>query len=54
MTPDPLFMTTAVEAVVHAGDMMMARFGQNVRVDKKGVIDLVTEVDHQSGSYLLG
>ena len=40
-----LFLTTAVEAVVRAGDMMMARFGGDVRVDKKGAIDLVTEVD---------
>ena len=45
MTPDPLFLTTAIEAVVHAGDVMMSRFGTPVRVDKKGTIDLVTEVD---------
>ena len=42
---DPLFLTTAVEAVVRAGDMQMARFGRQLQVDKKGVIDLVTEVD---------
>jgi myo-inositol-1(or 4)-monophosphatase len=42
---DPLFLTTAVEAVVRAGDMQMASFGRNVHVDKKGAIDLVTEVD---------
>src|SRR5262249_3607561 len=42
---NPLFLTTAVEAVVRAGDMQMARFGQGVQIDKKGVIDLVTEVD---------
>lgn len=42
---DPLFLTTAVEAVVRAGDMMMARVGGDVRVDKKSAIDLVTEVD---------
>ena len=45
MQNDPLLLTTAVEAVTRAGDMMMARFGQDVRVDKKGTIDLVTEVD---------
>jgi myo-inositol-1(or 4)-monophosphatase len=39
------FLSTAVEAVVRAGDMQMARFGSSVRVDKKGVIDLVTEID---------
>jgi myo-inositol-1(or 4)-monophosphatase len=42
---DPQFLTTAIEAVVLAGDTMMARFGGAVRVDKKGEIDLVTEVD---------
>jgi myo-inositol-1(or 4)-monophosphatase len=45
MPHNPLFATTAVEAVVRAGDMMMARVGQQVRVDKKSAIDLVTEVD---------
>jgi myo-inositol-1(or 4)-monophosphatase len=38
-------LTTAIEAVVRAGDLMMARFGQDVGVSKKGTIDLVTEVD---------
>ncbi len=45
MSHNPLFLTTAVEAVVRAGDTMMARAGGAVRVDKKGTIDLVTEVD---------
>jgi len=45
VTPDPLYLTTAIEAVVHAGDVMMSRFGTGVRIDKKGTIDLVTEVD---------
>ena len=38
-------LATAVEAVVRAGDLQMARFGTALRVDKKGEIDLVTEVD---------
>jgi myo-inositol-1(or 4)-monophosphatase len=38
-------LATAVEAVVRAGDLQMARFGSNVHVEKKGVIDLVTEID---------
>jgi myo-inositol-1(or 4)-monophosphatase len=42
---DPLLLTTAIEAVIHAGDVMMAHFGRGVRVDKKGTIDLVTEAD---------
>lgn len=45
MSADPVFLTTAIEAVVRAGDMQMARFGQRVHINKKGVIDLVTEVD---------
>jgi myo-inositol-1(or 4)-monophosphatase len=45
MSHSPLFLTTAVEAVVRAGDMMLARIGQVFRIDKKGAIDLVTEVD---------
>ncbi len=43
--PDPLFLATAIEATLRAGDIQMARFGTDVRVDKKGAIDLVTEVD---------
>src|SRR5688500_2728351 len=42
---DPLFVLTAIEAVVRAGDAMKARFGGDVGVGKKGIIDLVTEVD---------
>lgn len=40
-----MFLATAVEAVVSAGDVMMSRFGSDVGVKKKGEIDLVTEVD---------
>lgn len=39
------WLSTAVEAVLYAGEMQMARFGQGIRIDKKGAIDLVTEVD---------
>jgi myo-inositol-1(or 4)-monophosphatase len=42
---DPLFLATAIEAVVRAGDLQMARFGTALDVTKKGDIDLVTEVD---------
>ncbi|MDH4063791.1 MAG: inositol monophosphatase [Acidobacteriota bacterium] len=45
MSPDPVFLATAVEAVVRAGDIHLAKFGTGVRIDKKGAIDLVTEVD---------
>jgi myo-inositol-1(or 4)-monophosphatase len=42
---DPLFLSTAIEAVVRAGKVQLARLGGDIRVDKKGTIDLVTEVD---------
>ena len=45
MAPRPIFLTTAIEAVVRAGDLQMAHFGRTFQIDKKGTIDLVTEVD---------
>ncbi|MGE3277255.1 MAG: inositol monophosphatase family protein [Vicinamibacterales bacterium] len=45
MAPDPRFLALAVEAVIRAGDMQLARFRTDVGVRKKGAIDLVTEVD---------
>lgn len=45
MPLNPLFLTTAIEAVVLAGDLQMERFGGDFQIDKKGAIDLVTEVD---------
>src|SRR5581483_3068494 len=39
------FLAAAIEAVRRAGAIQMARFGGEMRVDKKGTIDLVTEVD---------
>jgi myo-inositol-1(or 4)-monophosphatase len=43
----PLYLATAIEAVVHAGDVQLSRFGTDVRIDKKGAINLVTEIDLQ-------
>ena len=43
--PDPLFLATAVEIVLRAGDIQRAGQEQGFRVDKKGSIDLVTEID---------
>jgi myo-inositol-1(or 4)-monophosphatase len=40
-----LLLTTAIEAVVLAGDLQMAQLGQDFEINKKGTIDLVTEVD---------
>ena len=45
MSLHPLLLATAVEAVLKAGDIQMASFGSSIRIDKKGEIDLVTEVD---------
>lgn len=42
---DPLWIATAAEVVLHAGAMQRERFGTDVAIDKKGVIDLVTQVD---------
>ena len=42
---DPLWIATAAEAVLHAGAMQRERFGTDLAVDKKGVIDRVTQVD---------
>jgi myo-inositol-1(or 4)-monophosphatase len=41
----PLLLATAVEAVMRAGEVQMEHFGQAFRIDKKGAIDLVTEID---------
>jgi myo-inositol-1(or 4)-monophosphatase len=45
LQPDPIFLATAVEIVLRAGDIQMSRRGSGFRIDKKGTIDLVTEVD---------
>jgi myo-inositol-1(or 4)-monophosphatase len=45
LSRDPLLLATAIEAVVRAGALQMERFGGSMRVDKKGTIDLVTDVD---------
>jgi myo-inositol-1(or 4)-monophosphatase len=45
VTSHPIFLTTAIEAVVRAGKLQMEQFGHDFRIDKKGKIDLVTEVD---------
>jgi len=43
--PDPRYLATAIEVVTAAGALQRARFGSAFKVDKKGTIDLVTEVD---------
>jgi len=43
--PDPAFLATAVEIALRAGEIQMAGRRTGFRVEKKGQIDLVTEVD---------
>ena len=43
--PDPIFLATAVEIVLRAGEIQISRRASGFHVDKKGTIDLVTEVD---------
>ena len=43
--PDPIYLATAVEIVLRAGDIQRAGQDSGFRVDKKGSIDLVTEID---------
>ncbi len=45
--PDPIFLATATEIVLRAGDIQMSRRESGFRIDKKGAIDLVTEVDFE-------
>ena len=45
-TPDTArYLATAIDIVLRAGDLQMKSFGRDFRVDMKGAIDLVTEVD---------
>jgi myo-inositol-1(or 4)-monophosphatase len=43
--PDPVFLATAVEIVLRAGEIQMSRRESGFHINKKGTIDLVTEVD---------
>lgn len=43
----PEYLATAVEAVIRAGEVQIARVGEAKRIEKKGLIDLVTETDRE-------
>jgi myo-inositol-1(or 4)-monophosphatase len=43
--PDPVFLATAAEIVLRAGEIQLAGQASGFRVEKKGTIDLVTEID---------
>ena len=45
MTKNPLLLSTAVEAVIKAGDIQMGFIESGFEVSHKGTIDLVTEAD---------
>ena len=47
------FVAVASEAAVRAGEIQKAQYGQDVKVEKKGEIDLVTEVDHACEAAIL-
>ena len=42
---DPVYLATATEVVLRAGEIQLERRASGFRVEKKGTIDLVTEVD---------
>jgi len=44
-----------IEALARqAGEILRAGYGERHQIDHKGIIDLVTEVDHRSEKFLLG
>jgi len=43
----PAYLATAIEAVIHAGEVQMSRVGVAMQIEKKGAIDLVTETDRE-------
>ena len=45
MSVDSKFLKTAIEIAVKAGEIQLERQGSDLVVDKKGPIDIVTEVD---------
>lgn len=47
MAIDPVFLATAVEIVLRAGEIQLERRESGFRVTKKGLTDLVTEVDFE-------
>ncbi len=47
------YVTVATEAVLEAGAIQKARYGQEIEIFKKGVIDLVTEVDRTCEDAIL-
>ena len=42
-----MYLATAIQAVVRAGEVQLSRLAPDMAVEKKGVIDLVTETDRE-------
>ena len=51
MKPDLAFLESLAR---QAGEILRAGIDQHFQIDHKGVIDLVTEMDHRSEDFLLG
>ena len=49
MSLDPAFLQMAIDIVLRAGEIQLDNIGKNVQIDKKGPIDLVTQVDVEIG-----
>jgi myo-inositol-1(or 4)-monophosphatase len=49
--PELVFLETLAR---QAGEILRAGVNQHFPIDRKGVIDLVTEMDHRSESFILG
>ena len=47
------YVAAASEAVLRAGEFHRARYGQQIEIEHKGEIDLVTEVDRQCETIIL-
>src|SRR5512135_428713 len=47
-------LTDLTSLARQSGDILRRAFGQHLRVDHKGLIDLVSEADRQSEQFLLG
>jgi myo-inositol-1(or 4)-monophosphatase len=43
----PVFLATAIDAVIRAGNVQMAAVGKDLHIEKKGAIDLVTAIDRE-------
>ena len=49
-----VWLESARAMAADAGKILMNRFGGPCRTERKGVVDLVTEADRASESFLLG